>query len=64
MQLPVLAALHDISPLHGVDAEEAEMLWPRRPSVCSVLMADGGVKCGSQSHRGRRKRGPLGAPPW
>jgi hypothetical protein len=26
VQLPVLAALHDISPPHGVDAEEAEML--------------------------------------
>jgi hypothetical protein len=37
---------------------------PRRPSVSSAVMADGDVKWGSQSHRGTRKRGPLGAPPW
>jgi hypothetical protein len=64
VQLLVLAALHDISPLHRVDAEEVEMLRPRRPSVSSAVMADGSVKCGSQSHQGRRKRDPLGAPPW
>jgi hypothetical protein len=39
------------------------MLRPRRPSASSAVMADGSAKCGSQSHRGRRKRGPLGAPP-
>jgi hypothetical protein len=64
VQLPVLAALHDISSVHGLDAEEAEMLWPRWPLASSAVMADGGVKCRSQSHRGTRKRGPLGAPPW